>query len=143
IESPLPSVEADIVQLRQVFNNLISNSIEASGGPEKAHITVTAEPYKTITRYKSLDTVKLSIVDNGPGFSEKVLQSAFEPYVTTKPTGTGLGLPMVKKILDDHGADISLKNCRGADENSIKGALVEIFLKTTIKPKKENEHAET
>ena len=143
IKSPLPAVAADIVQLRQVFNNLISNSIEASGGPDKAHITITAEPQTTITCYKSLDTVKLSIVDNGSGFSEKVLQSAFEPYVTTKPTGTGLGLPMVKKILDDHGADISLQNCHGTDGNSINGALVEITLRATTKPKTENEHVET
>ena len=142
ILSPLPLVEADIVQLRQVFNNLISNSIEACGGPEKARIVLTVEPQTTLNRSKPLDTVKLSIADNGPGFSEKILQSAFEPYVTTKPTGTGLGLPMVKKILDEHGADISLNNRSGVDQENINGALVEIILKATTRPQTDNTNAE-
>lgn len=142
IRAPLPLVEADVVQLRQVFNNLISNSIEACGGPEKARIALTVEPQTTLNRSKPLDTVKLSIADNGPGFSEKILQSAFEPYVTTKPTGTGLGLPMVKKILDEHGADISLSNRPGADQENISGALVEIVLKASPRPQTDNTNAE-
>ncbi|MFM7800530.1 MAG: ATP-binding protein, partial [Limnohabitans sp.] len=54
--------------------------------------------------------VRLSVQDNGTGFTEAVLQRAFEPYVTTKVSGTGLGLAVVKKIADEHNARIELKN---------------------------------
>jgi nitrogen fixation/metabolism regulation signal transduction histidine kinase len=52
----------------------------------------------------------LRITDNGPGFSDKVLQRAFEPYVTTKTRGTGLGLAVVKKIVEEHGARVQVRN---------------------------------
>ncbi|NDF06159.1 MAG: PAS domain-containing sensor histidine kinase, partial [Betaproteobacteria bacterium] len=58
----------------------------------------------------SSQRVRLRIVDNGSGFSESVLQRAFEPYVTTKAGGTGLGLAVVKKIADEHQARIEIKN---------------------------------
>jgi nitrogen fixation/metabolism regulation signal transduction histidine kinase len=57
--------------------------------------------------------VRLSVEDNGPGFPANILRRAFEPYVTTKPRGTGLGLAMVKKIVDEHDARIELINRRG------------------------------
>jgi nitrogen fixation/metabolism regulation signal transduction histidine kinase len=70
--------------------------------------------------------VRLSIEDNGPGFSAAVLQRAFEPYVTTKRSGTGLGLAVVKKIADDHGGRIEISNrISGA---SVLGAQVSLSL---------------
>ena len=54
--------------------------------------------------------VRLIVVDEGPGFAEHILKRAFEPYVTTKARGTGLGLAVVKKIVDEHGARIELGN---------------------------------
>lgn len=54
--------------------------------------------------------VRVAIVDNGPGFAPKILSRAFEPYVTSKVRGTGLGLPMVKKIIDEHGGRIDIHN---------------------------------
>jgi nitrogen fixation/metabolism regulation signal transduction histidine kinase len=54
--------------------------------------------------------VRLAINDNGPGFAPKILSRAFEPYVTSKVRGTGLGLPMVKKIIDEHGGRIDVQN---------------------------------
>ena len=54
--------------------------------------------------------VRLIVLDNGPGFSDKVLKRAFEPYVTTKSKGTGLGLAVVKKIADEHGARVRIVN---------------------------------
>ena len=56
--------------------------------------------------------VRLAIVDNGPGFAPKILSRAFEPYVTSKARGTGLGLPMVKKIVDEHGGRIDVAEPR-------------------------------
>jgi len=54
--------------------------------------------------------VKLTISDNGQGFSEELLGRIFEPYVTTKSKGTGLGLPIVKKIVEEHHGKIQIAN---------------------------------
>jgi nitrogen fixation/metabolism regulation signal transduction histidine kinase len=52
----------------------------------------------------------LYVTDSGPGFAEHILKRAFEPYVTTKARGTGLGLAVVKKIADEHGSRIDIAN---------------------------------
>ena len=57
-----------------------------------------------------LRAVRLQVQDNGAGFADKVLKRAFEPYVTTKSKGTGLGLAVVKKIADEHAARVRLAN---------------------------------
>jgi nitrogen fixation/metabolism regulation signal transduction histidine kinase len=59
--------------------------------------------------------VRLKVVDNGPGFADKVLKRAFEPYVTTKSKGTGLGLAVVKKIAEEHGARLRVGNLSEGD----------------------------
>ena len=58
----------------------------------------------------NLRSVRLKVQDNGAGFSEALLKRAFEPYVTTKSRGTGLGLAVVRKIVEEHGARIQLGN---------------------------------
>ena len=73
-----------------------------------------------------INAVKLLVEDNGNGFDDTILQAAFEPYITTKPTGTGLGLPMVKKILDEHSASITLFNRKDPVSKKVLGATVEI-----------------
>ena len=65
----------------------------------------------------------LSIIDNGTGFSSKILSRAFEPYATSKPRGTGLGLAVVKKIIEEHGGRIDIKN-----RTDVNGAKVAILL---------------
>ncbi|MES2318781.1 MAG: ATP-binding protein [Pseudomonadota bacterium] len=111
----LPPVMGDPTQLRQVIHNLLQNAQDAMNdrGPDAppARIDVTTE---TI-HYKGADgtagiAVRLAITDNGPGFAPKILARAFEPYVTSKVRGTGLGLPMVKKIIDEHGGRIEIQN---------------------------------
>ena len=111
----LPKVMGDPTQLRQVIHNLLQNAQDAliDRGPEAAapRIDVATE----IIRYTGADgtageAVRLAILDNGPGFSPKILARAFEPYVTSKARGTGLGLPMVKKIIDEHGGRIDIQN---------------------------------
>ena len=57
--------------------------------------------------------VRFSVEDNGPGFAANILRRAFEPYITTKPSGTGLGLAMVKKVVDEHGAHVEAVNRSG------------------------------
>ena len=67
--------------------------------------------------------VRISIADNGPGFDARLIARAFEPYVTSKPKGTGLGLPVVKKIIEEHGGRIELKNRKDGT-----GAIISILL---------------
>jgi len=68
--------------------------------------------------------VRLSVLDHGGGFPEHILKRAFEPYVTTKPRGTGLGLAVVKKIADEHGARIDISN--RVSDGIVRGAQVSL-----------------
>jgi nitrogen fixation/metabolism regulation signal transduction histidine kinase len=75
--------------------------------------------------------VRFSITDSGTGFPAKILARAFEPYVTTKTKGTGLGLAVVKKIVDDHGAKIEIRNRMQGDV--VVGAQVSILFMNLAK----------
>ncbi|MCC4114554.1 HAMP domain-containing protein [Aromatoleum toluclasticum] len=98
----LPPVAGDASQVRQVIHNLLQNAEDALAGQEDGVVTLT-------TRLDG-DRVALQLRDNGPGFPAQVLTRAFEPYFTTKSRGTGLGLAMVKKIIDEHGGEVRLLN---------------------------------
>ena len=74
--------------------------------------------------------VRLSVLDCGAGFAEPILKRAFEPYITTKAKGTGLGLAVVKKIADEHGARIDLGN-RLVD-GAVLGAQVSLSFNTSL-----------
>ena len=124
----LPMILGDETQLRQVIHNLLQNAQDAL----QEHPPVDGEPRIDVVTegiiYQSADggtriAVRLSISDNGPGFMPKILANAFEPYVTTKAKGTGLGLAMVKKIIEEHGGRIDIQN---RDDSS--GASVLILL---------------
>ena len=110
LNADIPLVSGDAAQLRQVVHNLIQNAQDASAQSTQPMVHVWTEQAATSQR------VRLRIVDNGSGFSESVLQRAFEPYVTTKVGGTGLGLAVVKKIADEHQARIEIKNRLEGDE---------------------------
>ncbi len=99
----LPSVKGDPTQLRQIIHNLIRNAQDATEGHANLQIDV-------VTRALDQQQVELVIADSGPGFPPEIMANAFEPYVTTKPKGTGLGLPIVKKIIEEHGGKITLAN---------------------------------
>jgi nitrogen fixation/metabolism regulation signal transduction histidine kinase len=79
----------------------------------------------------SQNAVRLTISDHGVGFTAKILARAFEPYVTTKSKGTGLGLAVVKKIIDDHGAKIEIRNRMQGEE--VVGAQVSILFMNLAK----------
>ena len=127
LEKDLPRVMGDATQLRQVVHNLLQNAQDATSelnGERAPQIDVRTESI----RYSDADgatriAVSLSITDNGPGFDSKVMARAFEPYVTSKPRGTGLGLPVVKKIVEEHGGRIELQNRKDG-----LGARVSILL---------------
>jgi PAS domain S-box-containing protein len=98
----LPQVMGDAAQLRQVIHNLLQNSQDA--------LADTLGPRVTVATDQAGDIVQLTVTDNGCGVPEHVMRRAFEPYVTTKPKGTGLGLAVVKKIVEEHGGTVAIAN---------------------------------
>ncbi|MBI2734610.1 MAG: PAS domain-containing sensor histidine kinase [Aquabacterium sp.] len=116
----LPHILGDATLLRQVVHNLIQNAMDAVNESPLAD-----EPARVLIRTDaprkddgSIRAVRLLVRDNGPGFPDKILKRAFEPYLTTKANGTGLGLAVVKKIADEHGALVRLRNL-GDNNDSI------------------------
>ncbi len=128
LDPQLPQILGDATQLRQVVHNLLQNALDAtaevSSDSHVSRIDVATEsiPY-TDADGSTRTAARLIITDNGPGFSAAVLPRAFEPYVTSKPRGTGLGLPVVKKIVEEHGGRIELLNRKDSG-----GAQVSILL---------------
>ncbi len=109
----LPAVMGDATQLRQVVHNLVQNGLDAVAERAQGLVNIATEAARN--ELGELRAVRLSISDNGPGFADKVLKRAFEPYVSTKSKGTGLGLAVVKKIADEHGARVRIANRLGLE----------------------------
>jgi len=121
LDPAAPAIRGDAQQLRQVIHNLLQNAQDAQEGRSAEHpvqITLKTEHSTSARR------VRLIVRDNGSGFPDHILKRAFEPYVTTKSKGTGLGLAVVKKIADEHGARIDISN-RVAD-GAVQGAQVSL-----------------
>ena len=134
LDSRCPSIIGDPTQLRQVIHNLLQNAQDSTlEGSRKA------EPVEVKTELVSYgeqdgatqNAVRLTISDSGVGFPAKIMAKAFEPYVTTKTKGTGLGLAVVKKIIDDHGAKIEIRNRMQGEE--VVGAQVSILFMNLAK----------
>ncbi|MCF0252780.1 MAG: HAMP domain-containing protein [Duodenibacillus sp.] len=121
---PVPRIEGDATQLRQLVHNLVGNAVDATAGRADALVRVATSAAGRDAEGAPV-AVRMVIEDNGPGFPQDILARAFEPYVTTKPQGTGLGLPMVKKIADEHRARIAVANRAGA-AGEVLGAEVSI-----------------
>ena len=118
--SNIPAVMyADTTAMRQVLHNIFKNAAEAA---EEA-----AQPEVHIHTDNTDGKITLTVANNGKSFGKDMLANAFEPYVTDKPTGTGLGLPVVKKIVEEHGGRIALSNPAegGASVKITLPALVE------------------
>jgi two-component system nitrogen regulation sensor histidine kinase GlnL len=112
----LPPVHANRDQLVQVFLNLIKNAAEAIGdAPDgEIHLTTAFRPGVRLSLPGSKTRVSLPLEfcvrDNGPGVPEDLMPHLFDPFVTTKPSGSGLGLAMVAKIVGDHGGVVECES---------------------------------
>jgi nitrogen fixation/metabolism regulation signal transduction histidine kinase len=120
LEPECPPIAGDAEQIRQVIHNLVQNAQDAMGVGHPGVVCVKTRRSKTGQR------VRLTVLDQGPGFADNILKRAFEPYVTTKVRGTGLGLAVVKKIVDEHGARIELSN-HEADGRVVGGQVAVSF----------------
>jgi nitrogen fixation/metabolism regulation signal transduction histidine kinase len=118
LDPACPKILADSQQLRQVLHNLLQNAQDATEGRPLREVTVRTQWNEAGKR------VRLIVQDTGSGFPDHILKRAFEPYVTTKAKGTGLGLAVVKKIADEHGARVDLKN--RVEEGAVLGAQVSL-----------------
>lgn len=95
---PLPAISGDPTQLRQVLVNLLENAVHAASPSGRARISVTTHA----------DEVQLIVDDTGTGIDPSIASRLFEPLVTTKPRGIGLGLALVKRIAERHGGSVEV-----------------------------------
>ena len=107
-------VRIDTALMRQVLHNLFKNAAEAA--------EIAEQPLVTVEACLDGNAVSLVIANNGKSFNPSILATAFEPYVTDKKNGTGLGLSVVKKIIDDHQGKITITN------QDSGGAVIRIIL---------------
>jgi nitrogen fixation/metabolism regulation signal transduction histidine kinase len=115
-----PRIRGDAQQLRQVIHNLVQNALDAS---EDARLPPGTVKVLIQTQWdEAAEETLMRVIDHGRGFAEAILKRAFEPYVTTKAKGTGLGLAVVKKIADEHRARVTLSN--RVNQGRIEGAQV-------------------
>lgn len=104
-DTDIPEIETDLMQQQQVFLNLFLNAGDAM--PEGGTLTV-----KTLCD-PSADQVQIIVSDTGRGIKEDVMASIFKPFFTTKSKGTGLGLATTKRLVEQHGGTISVRNIHG------------------------------
>lgn len=111
----LPAVEADSDQMVQVILNIVLNSIQAmsGGGALEIATSVTGSPPAAGGRAADGPWVRIEVTDSGPGISESALSRVFDPFYTTKPGGTGMGLAICQRIVAAHGGVVSVESGQG------------------------------
>lgn len=116
-------IQGDPGRIRQLLHNLIKNALEAQEEQAEGTIILSTEMREGI--------VTLEVRDAGPGFAPEIIARAFEPYVTTKPSGSGLGLAVVYRITEDHQGRIRVYN------DPTGGGCVEIEFDAAPQPSQE------
>ena len=121
----IPDVNGDFELLTQAFHNIIKNSCEAVG-KKGGRITIKTSFYSGLAlgsigeKNKKLQLM-ITFSDNGPGVSKNIISDIFDPFSTTKMGGSGLGLPLVAKIISEHGGFVEL-------DDMSEGACFKIYL---------------
>jgi two-component system, LuxR family, sensor kinase FixL len=109
IAADLPRIMVDLLQIEQVLINLLRNAIEAIGNM-RGSILIEAKNVDP-------DFIEIRVVDTGPGFPPKLLESAFLPLSSSKAEGLGIGLPLCRSIIEAHGGKLWI------DDSSQGGAV--------------------
>jgi PAS domain S-box-containing protein len=129
IAPELPDVVADLQLLEQAISNLIANALKAMPEPDAGALTVTCRP--------APGGVEFAVADQGTGMTDEVRARVFEPLFTTSHSGTGLGLPLVKRIAESHDGSVSLVSAPGA------GTTVTLFLPSPVDIGSPRRHGDT
>jgi nitrogen-specific signal transduction histidine kinase len=118
----LPPTFADGDQMLQVFQNLLKNAAEAAGRGGTIRIRTFYEMSLRLRRKDGTQAslpLQVEIIDDGPGLPPEIAQDIFEPFVSGRENGTGLGLALVSKIISDHDGWISVDSrCRDAPSSA-------------------------
>jgi two-component system sensor kinase FixL len=117
LAADLPEVPADKVQIEQVLLNLLRNAMEAMAGQQRREITILSR--------KSGEMARIEVADCGPGVAPHILEKPFQPFVTTKEKGMGVGLNMCRSLVEAHGGAIRILS------RPEPGAVFEILLPLT------------
>jgi signal transduction histidine kinase len=115
VQPPLPSVNVDRTLVARALANIVENALHAMPGPGTIHLTSRVDD----------GFVDVSVSDTGVGMDEEALARVFEPYFSTKTTGTGLGLPIARRNIELSGGSISVESAKG------RGTTVTIRLPVT------------
>ena len=123
-DQDLPATMADPMQLQQVFLNLMLNAIEAM--PDGGALAVK-------TSYdEAIQAVNIAIADTGKGIEKSLLDQIFQPFFTTKRKGSGLGLAVTRRLIEEHGGDVYVESSPDT------GTVFNISLRTLPEPKEKS-----
>ncbi|MFC1728869.1 ATP-binding protein [candidate division KSB1 bacterium] len=122
LDPVLPESDIDPEQMKRVCINLIKNSIEATEKSGKPVIVSS----RMKTGADGTPVINLEVRDSGAGMDESVLRKVFDPYFTTKKEGTGLGMSVIKRIVEEHGGEISVESAVGT------GTVVSVTLPVAL-----------
>jgi nitrogen-specific signal transduction histidine kinase len=128
-QQDLPTVPLDESLCEQAFVNIIQNAYDAMDS-KGGRLSVTAK----ISRSLGRDGIELRLCDSGPGVPEDLREQIFNPFVTTKKTGVGLGLSIVAKIIDGHQGWIKVESGRSPDDTQAQGACFVMFFPLAVEP---------
>jgi len=106
LDRSLQHIPLDPDGIRQILNNVLVNARDALRSTDDAIVELSTQADEQRER----EGVRITIRDNGPGFDESIIHQVFEPYVTSKSTGTGLGMAIVKRIVQAHGGFVLVSN---------------------------------
>jgi len=104
----LPETSIDSDQMKEVLVNILVNACEAMGEGGSIQIEEEAGSWPTLG-----DAVLIRIQDSGPGIAPAIINKMFEPFFSSKEEGSGLGLSIVKRIIEEHGGDIQVHSEEG------------------------------
>src|SRR5580704_15802361 len=121
------AVFGEPAQLQQIIVNLCRNAAQAIGGSGRIEVSVDTQHLMTTRVFSSGELepgsyARIAVSDAGPGFGEEIAERLFEPFFTTRPAGTGLGLTTVRKIVRDHDGAVDVSSAPG------KGSRFEVWL---------------